>query len=348
MFGYQTVSAVFHIHTIFSDGKATLLDLLRVAEATDVDVVAIVDHDTVENQNWMGWHRGKYILAGAEVTLRGEQHIVVFGTRKLPPPRAESASGVYRYWEREKVFTYIAHPVDFPCSLLQLGENSFSEWESAGLYDALEVWNLVSSAKKYAKTLFAGLRLVHNPEKYLPPPEKTLLYRWDELGKVRRFFGITGLDEHTWTYKKWFWKGELFGLQKCFSLLRLHIVLPESTFRVGQEKTGDVLLQALREGAFYSAFEYLGRGNNSFFFAECGREQFGMGQQVFFRNMVRLRFSLPETASVKVWRDHQLIAFFTAKEFTLETDTPGMYRPEVYRNGRLWILFNPIWLVPAG
>ncbi|MFN4181807.1 MAG: PHP domain-containing protein [bacterium] len=342
------MSAVFHIHTIFSDGRATLLDLLRVAEETDVDVIAIVDHDTVENQNWMGWHRGRYILAGAEVTLRGEQHIVVFGTRRIPPPRTESASSVFRYWDKEKVFSYIAHPQDFPCPLLRLGENSFYEWEAAGLFDALEVWNLVTSAKKYAKNFFSGLRLVQRPEKYLPPPEKSLLHRWAELGKFQRMYGITGLDEHTWTYKKWFWKGELFGLRKCFSLLRLHIVVPESAFRAGQEKTADFLLQALKEGAFYSSFEYLGRGDQAFFFAECGKEQFGMGKQVLLEKTVRLRFSLPETGSVKIWRDHQLVAFFTAKEFTLETDTPGMYRPEVYRNGHLWILFNPIWLIPSG
>ncbi len=321
------------------------MQLLEAAEATGVDVIAIVDHDTVENQNWMGWHRKKFLLAGSEVTLRQEQHIVVFGVRSLPPPRVESASGVFRYFDAEKVFAYIAHPDDPPCPLMKLDAYPFIEWGAVEKYSAIEVWNIVSSAKKYAKNLFQGLRLAHSLPKYIPPPDRNILHRWEDIGKFQKIFGITGLDEHTWHFKKWFWKGELFGLVRSFSLLRLNILVQESAFPAGEEKMEELLIQALREGNFYSSFEPLGPGKNAIFYARVGKQQYAMGQQVPMRDSAKLCFSLPAVCSVKIWRDHHLIAFFTAKEFEFETNQPGMYRPEAYRNGKLWLLFNPIWLI---
>ena len=77
--------AILHIHTTFSDGMATVDEILDAVEATsDVDIVGFTDHDDVRAYaaavGWKARHPGSRVqpLWGCEVTAWGFKHLLAY------------------------------------------------------------------------------------------------------------------------------------------------------------------------------------------------------------------------------------------------------------------------------
>jgi hypothetical protein len=77
--------AILHIHTTFSDGLATVDEILdHVEEHSDVDVVGFSDHDDVRSYaaalDWKARHPASRVqpLWGCEVTVWGFKHLLAF------------------------------------------------------------------------------------------------------------------------------------------------------------------------------------------------------------------------------------------------------------------------------
>ncbi|MGH8102971.1 MAG: PHP domain-containing protein [bacterium] len=339
----MTVSAVFHIHTIFSDGRANREPLLAAARSTGASIVAIVDHDTVENRTWMGWQKNCFILAGTEVTLKGDQHAVAFGLDKAPTPRVESAATLLNGLPR-RAFTYIAHPYDQPCPVFGLRGYPFTEWKHQDRFHGIEVWNLVSTAKGYARSFLRGAQLFKNTVLLLPYPTREVLQKWDEIAATHRYFGICGLDEHTYPIHKYWFNEEVFGLEKSFGIMRNHLLLDESVLRTSAAE--DEILKCLREGRFYFAFDGREPADGFDFRVRTADGEFPMGAEIPFNPPVQLRFKLPRKAGMKIFCNGVMAAFHSGEEFFVPADKPGCYRAEVYYRARPWIFSNPIWLLP--
>lgn len=80
-----------HIHSVYSDGEAKIADILDyVQNKTDLDVIAITDHDTIEGALLAkkliagGKHRFELII-GEEITTQ-EGHIVGLFLKEAIPP----------------------------------------------------------------------------------------------------------------------------------------------------------------------------------------------------------------------------------------------------------------------
>jgi hypothetical protein len=77
--------AILHIHTTFSDGMATVDEILdRVEQHSDVDIVGFSDHDDVRAYaaalDWKARHPDSRVqpLWGCEVTIWGFKHLLAF------------------------------------------------------------------------------------------------------------------------------------------------------------------------------------------------------------------------------------------------------------------------------
>ena len=87
-----------HLHTLWSDGTAAVAELLDwVEEATDLDVIAITDHERIDGaQRALELHaRGGYgydLVVGEEVTTRRGHLLGLFLDRSRP--RAAPAARV--------------------------------------------------------------------------------------------------------------------------------------------------------------------------------------------------------------------------------------------------------------
>ncbi len=342
----MSLPSAFHIHSIFSDGRATLDRLVEAAKRTGTKIVAVVDHDTVDNRSWMGWYKGCFILSGAEITLRNDQHIVAFGLERLPTPRAENAATVARFLTDKRTFSYIAHPEDPPCPPLSLKGYPFQEWKQMSVFNGIEIWSLASSAKGFTTNLLKGWQLYCRTASLLPLPGEEVLQKWDSACFQKPFYALCGLDEHSLPFKKLWLKGEIFGLEKSFCLLRNYLDVKEEELNT-PERGESAILRCLREGRFYIAFDALAPAGGFSFEVKTEEGTFPMGGTARFREVAQLWFRLPVSAGVKILHNGVMMAFHSGTEFFVEVKAPGCYRAVVFHHGRPWIFSNPIWLTPS-
>lgn len=104
-----------HMHTNYSDGKPSPQELLDFVEhETDLDVIAITDHDTIEGAlEAQQLHRGgDYrfdLIVGEEVTSRDGHILALFIDRKIPSER--SATETVRLIHDQGGIAIAAHPL---------------------------------------------------------------------------------------------------------------------------------------------------------------------------------------------------------------------------------------------
>jgi len=106
-------SADLHLHTCFSDGWPTPTDVVEHARAlTDLNVIAITDHDTIEGALRAADHAARYrrphIVVGEEVSSR-DGHIVGLFLRKRVRPGLSAAATVHAIHEQGGI-AFAAHP----------------------------------------------------------------------------------------------------------------------------------------------------------------------------------------------------------------------------------------------
>jgi hypothetical protein len=343
----MTVRAVFHIHTIMSDGRATLERLISAAKATRTDLVVVTDHDTMAAKSWEGWHKHCFVYAGVEVTIKDEQHILVFGARELAPRRVDTAANTADFYHRQGALCFIAHPFDVPSPVMNFGSFPFTEWKAADKFDGMEILNLGTWAKGNAPNFIKGYRMYRTLEHRLQSIPEQEIRRWDELTQRGRFLGLFGLDEHSLPFKKYFLKGELFGLERSFALLKVYLNLKVDALKLADASAR--ILEVLRKGDYYLVMENLGDATGFSMEVAAGERLLKPGDVGSLTENTRLRITLPQRGGAKVLRNGKMVAFSSGQEFEVPLTAPGCYRAEVYRGGRPWIYSNPIWLeAPPG
>ena len=74
------VSCVAHVHSDYSDGTATVPELMSAARAAGAGAVLLTDHDTLgaRRDGWEGMHDGVFLLVGTEVSPK-QGHYLAFG-----------------------------------------------------------------------------------------------------------------------------------------------------------------------------------------------------------------------------------------------------------------------------
>src|ERR1700750_3404875 len=74
------VSCVVHVHSTYSDGTASVPELLGAAAEAGADAVLLTDHDTLgaRRDGWEGRHDGVVLVVGTEVSPKGG-HYLAFG-----------------------------------------------------------------------------------------------------------------------------------------------------------------------------------------------------------------------------------------------------------------------------
>lgn len=144
--GGRTGTADLHIHTTYSDGTATVAEILaHVAARDDLGVIAITDHDTITGAleaRRLAPEFGVEVVVGEEVSTTEGHLLALFVEDYLPPgrPAAETIAAVHA----QGGLCVAAHPYDWASpSLGRAGLRLRSNGPRAGEWplDASEAFN---------------------------------------------------------------------------------------------------------------------------------------------------------------------------------------------------------------
>jgi hypothetical protein len=177
--GERLGRADLHIHSLASDGTAGVEEILdRVERSTDLDVIAITDHERIDAAvaaRAMARARDKRVevVIGEEVSTRGGHLLALFIERPIPPflPLRETISRVHE----QGGLAIPAHPlVPYPlCASARSLRRLMADPDPSVRPDALEVFNPTTLGRPWHPRVVAfarelGLTEVGNSDAHLP------------------------------------------------------------------------------------------------------------------------------------------------------------------------------------
>lgn len=342
-----------HIHSTFSDGRATVEEIVADAVKAGLDFIGITDHNTLEglDKGLEGWHHDHLlVLFGTEVNLR-KNHYLAFGVREKIPQNEEDPQQVIDAVNDQGGFGYLAHPVEKSNPAFLQGR--FYPWDrwDVSRYDGLEIWNFGSLWRAaYQSRLIAFFWYFVDPYRGARYPDPQGLALWDSLSSERPVVAFAGSDAHGIKLPMGPFKLKIFPYVFLFRTLNTHILLEEK-LDVEAKRARDQVFGALRAGSFFIGSDYLGKTRGFRFFARNSNGgEASMGQELSCSSPVELCTVSPSSGRmIRIIKNGRLLHESREKELQLKITEPGTYRAEVHCRtllGRLlpWIYSNPIYI----
>jgi PHP domain-containing protein len=332
------MAAVVHVHSTYSDGTATVPEIIEAAADAEADVVFLTDHDTLQarRDGYEGWHHGVLLLVGMEISA-GTGHFLAFGVDQTVDHEGRSG---------EEICDAVA----------SAGGLGFPEQPWRDLYNCpatgVELWSLVSEAARACRTPRQLVAFISRPEESVDHPPQHNLLEWDRLCQRRRTVAIGGLDAHQSGVAT---PGGMvlspMRNARFFRMLRTHL-LCESRPTGDLETDRELVLRALREGRCYLGRDSLAATRGFRYYADGPKNGFlpmgGEGTAGRWQLHVRLPFR----GRIRLIRNGRQIHALNDSSLDIEVDQPGVYRVEgqLHAHGslRTWIVSNPIYLRPEG
>lgn len=336
------IRGVIHVHTNRSDGTGSVDDVLRAAAAAGLKFVIVTDHgDGTRAPDLPDYRNGVLYIDAAEISTE-DGHIVALGLPRAPYPFGGEGRDVADDIHRLGGLAIAAHPGS-PKRELQ-----WTDWSVP--LDGLEWLNADSEWRDDRPWTLARALLTYP---FRPPQALALLLdrpdpvirRWDELARQRRVVGLAAVDAHARVGVRSL--GEPYD-----STGSLHFPSYVSTFREfsidlsNARLSGDanadarVVVDAIREGAFYSTIDAL-----------AGPAALRVAATGDGRADLRVEAQAPGDATITLFRDGAPVA--SAQGGQLQHDAssgPGVYRVEVTLPGSPgtppvpWLMSNPIYV----
>lgn len=342
------LACLIHVHSTFSDGTATVPEIVEAAAAAGADVVLLTDHDSLEaaRQGFEGWHGRVLLLVGHEVTTR-RGHLLAFGLEREIQHQGMSEVEICNAVQARGGFGFAAHPFSrggvVPSIIRPHPWSAVEECRSLGI----ELWSLVTDAAERWRSPGAALRFLRHPEASLDGPPHEHFARWDRLCAQRRVPAIGGLDAHQSGFRI---GGKVLSPmphKRYFGLLRTHVLVdtpPSGELAADRE----AVYGALRQGRCYLAADALAPSSG---FQFWGQDSHGttvtMGSEAGTGRWT-LQSRAPRSASLRLLCDGRPVAETRGRSLDYQACQPGAYRVEasVSEGGRQrpWIVSNPIYL----
>jgi hypothetical protein len=343
------VSCVVHVHTTYSDGTATVPELLDTARAAGAEAVLLTDHDSLgaRRDGWEGAHDGVFLLVGTEVSPR-QGHYLAFGVTDEIPHAGRSAREIAAAVRAAGGIGFAAHPFSAGGHMLYppLARRVVLPhgWPALDAADGIELWSLTTDAAEGWRTPAQAWRWLRDPEAAVAAgPPAHHLRRWDELSRRRRLPALGGLDGHAPGVRVGGRVRSPLSHARTFGLLRTHLVCER---RLGGDVDADrsTLLAALRAGSAWITCPFVAPAHGSRLWAErADGTTVAMGGEAP-AGRARLCARLPAAAEIVLVHDGAPLHRAHGDALDVEVERAGVYRIEARIDGRLWLLSNPIHL----
>ncbi len=329
----ETFRGVFHVHTVYSgDSEADLPYLVQKARRARLDYVVIADHNTLKGKPHYrpGGAQEPLLIFGVEHSRshgkQTEGHLITFGTETMPPAGL-TTQALIDWTHAHGGYAVLAHPFS--------PRTPWKNWDIQGL-DGLEVYNFGHQIYRQNKLSLAFKAAFLTPDSFLRSVQQVptaSIETWREQWSIRGAAAFGASDAHL--HFKW------LGLTPENFVLYLRAVTMYVWAEAREERP---LIEALGTGRSFFALDALGNAHGFVFAAVTGRDVFYPGNSVPWEPGLRFEIRLPQEGLIRIFRNGEESYKILAKKFSYEAEGPGSYHVEVYRDGKLWILANPIYV----
>ncbi len=341
---YESVG-VLHMHTLYSDGTGTVGEIARNACERNLQWLIVTDHCHLEchERGEYGLYSGVWVLIGTEL---GDEdlpnHYLAYGITELPDQSdpVKMVQGVKDLGG----FGAIAHPHERRDEFEDMPPYPWTAWDAP--IGGIEIWNQLSQWVEGLTESNKYHRFIH-PLKSLTHPDASTLHTWDELNLVRPIVGYVGVDAHALSYPilKGLFNVQVFPYKVQFRSLLTHLLLETPLHETDYDIANAQILSALRNGHHFGANHRAGDARGFRFSA--------IQNDVEYLPISTLKPGIPVTfvantplkGRIHLYRNGQLLMRVRGRSLTYESSQPGVYRIEVFRQGRGWIFSNPIRVI---
>jgi len=331
------VRGVVHVHTNRSDGTGSVDDVVRAAARAALQFVIVTDHgDGTRAPDLPDYRNGVLYIDALEISTT-DGHLIALGLPKAPYPLAGEGRDVVEDVHRLGGIAIAAHPGS------EKTELRWSDWTVS--IEGLEWLNADSEWRDERPWTLARALLTYP---FRPPQALALLLdrpdpiirRWDELSQQRRVVGLAAADAHARLGIRSL--GEPYDSAASLhfpsytsSFREFSIALPDARLTGDAAADARVVLDAIRQGAFYSIVDALAGPA-----ALSVREDAGT---------ITVDAQAPDDARITLFRNGVAVAAAQGARLQHETDA-AVYRVEVTLPGSPgnppvpWIVSNPIYV----
>jgi hypothetical protein len=344
---------VIHVHSnLGGHSTGTLPEVVRAAKLNGLKFVLMTEHSSAEintaEQTLSGEHGGVLFIPGNEFsTTQGDRFLV--SRRDHGDADGLPSETLLASVKSSGDLSFVAYP------------GQFHSWNLTG-FDGVEVYNLYTNAKQINPLVmfFDGLWCYRSYSDLLfarfyerPSAE---LARYDDLirNQNRRIVAIAGNDAHqnvgfglSDSSGKKLLYAQLDPYDRNFQIVRNHLLLKNS-----EQFNQASVLEALRSGHSYIAFDLFGDPTGFLFSAKSTGEERIMGDEVNWSDGLRLYVNIPVKSHIELIRDGETIASLNeSSSMDFPVKQKGVYRVEVFlpQLGSIvadkpWIISNPIYV----
>ncbi|MFN8619635.1 MAG: PHP-associated domain-containing protein [Chloroflexota bacterium] len=238
--------ADLHVHTLASDGVSGVEEILAFVEASDLDVVAITDHERIDAgvaAQRIAEARGlsTHIIVGEEITTRNGHLVALFMTQRVKPWGSMKDS-VARVHDQGGI-AIVAHPlVPYPlCASEGTIRKLLDSPDPRHHPDAIEAFNPTTARMRWSKRVPDFVKDVERAA-----VAASDAHRADLIGSARtRFPGRTPDDLRaailarttTWEGESYSWRHQV-GMFRQQTAKNLRAVRDEVRGKVRRDHTG--------------------------------------------------------------------------------------------------------------
>lgn len=344
---------VYHMHSVFSDGKGTVEEITGAALGAGMDFVILTDHGrpNIESASSTAWKNGVLLMGGSELSLYSG-HLAAVGFNVpgyiFPPEPQDAVDEIVG----DGGVCFVAHPFD--------DKIPWSDWRVKG-FTGLEVLSCYSSARKASI-----LRLLAFPARYWVNSNYALtgtlsypaenMEKWYELnrrGDGFCYYGIFALDAHA---KLPVTKGFQLNYPTyaaMFEIMTVYVKVGNMVMKSPVLASRQVV-EGLKKGNFFNVIESIAPANGFECWFEDMRgsrtEMGGRTESSAGKLVLTMPFEFDTEVLVKRdGRDYKRVSVDKRKELEIPVDGKGFYHMEIYASGHLfddlpWILTNPFFV----
>ena len=340
-----------HIHSSYSDGTGSVLEIAESARRAGLDFIILNDHDYMTESLHLedeGYYRDLLVLMGLEIGLRSN-HYLAYGLDHMVKGSSLNPQEVIDLVNAEGGIGFLAHPFEKGMPFMEKSvAYTWDDLEVTG-YNGICIWNFSSRWKERVRTVFHGLFFLLFKYQTLRPPSRRTLSFWDRSCLNRRVVGIGGSDAHGWALKKGRISFTPLSYYDALSSINVHILLKSELPRGDINRAKAAIYEALKQGSLFIANERLAPASGFRFYYELDQGgRLEMGEEIQFQKG-ELFVRAPCECEIRLIRNGVIQDIRSGNSTSYRVDKAGVYRVETYRRLfffglRPWIFSNPIYL----